>query len=301
MNRFKRPVAIVALALLSCICSSSLFDKNAFGQDLQWKLQKGQRFSLVTDQKMVTKMNVPGAGLQEMPMNQSAEVEWKVTDSDDKTFVVQQTIKRMKISMKSAFVNVDYDSDGEPSTDPVTKQIAKGMEQLIGVAISSKMSRQGKVLEVMLPEELANKPADPASPLSGDTLKQMFEQATIDFPSDITKVGKTWKQSAEINLNGMKMKTDVTYRYDGQVEVDGRKLEKFNLESFVTLSEPPPGIDMTVEDNGSGGEILFDAKTGCIVSTKLTQNMKMKIKVAGQTIDQDLQGVTTTTVTPISE
>jgi hypothetical protein len=175
------------------------------------------------------------------------------------------------------------------------------MEQLIGVAISSKMSRQGKVLEVMLPEELANKPADPASPLSGDTLKQMFEQATIDFPSDITTVGKTWKQSAEINLNGMKMKTDVTYRYDGQVEVDGRKLEKFNLESFVTLSEPPPGIDMTVEDNGSGGEILFDAKTGCIVSTKLTQNMKMKIKVAGQTIDQDLQGVTTTTVTPISE
>jgi hypothetical protein len=136
MNRFKRPVAIVALALLSCICSSSLFDKNAFGQDLQWKLQKGQRFSLVTDQKMVTKMNVPGAGLQEMPMNQSAEVEWKVTDSDDKTFVVQQTIKRMKISMKSAFVNVDYDSDGEPSTDPVTKQIAKGMEQLIGVALS---------------------------------------------------------------------------------------------------------------------------------------------------------------------
>ena len=90
MNRFKRPIVTVALALLTCICPSILL-----GQDLQWKLQKGQRFSIVTDQKMVTKMNIPGAGLQEMPMNQSAEVEWKDTDSDDKTFVVQQTIKRI--------------------------------------------------------------------------------------------------------------------------------------------------------------------------------------------------------------
>lgn len=284
-------------ALILC---ASLSTSSLFAQTFEWKLQKGQRYAITTNQSMVTKMNIPGAGVQEMPMNQSSEIEWEVTDSDDKSFVVEQTIKRMKMSMKSAFVNIEYDSDEEPSNDPVTKQIASSLEMLIGQPIASKMSRQGKVIEVTLPKELTDKPATPNSPLSGAMLKQMFEQATIDFPETLT-VGGSWERSGDVDMNGMKMKSKMTFRYAGPTEVDGKKLEKFIVQAKVELADAPPGMQMTIEDKGNEGEVLFNPQSGCVDSTIMRQKMTMKIKVAGQTIDQELEGETTTTIKPITK
>lgn len=284
-----------ALVLCACLSTSCLF-----AQKFEWKLQKGQRYAITTNQSMVTKMNIPGAGAQEMPMNQSSEIEWEVTDSDDKSFVVEQTIKRMKMSMKSAFVNIQYDSDEEPSNDPVTKQIASSFQMLIGQPIGSKMTRQGKVIEVTLPEELSAKSATPNSPLSGAMLKTMFEQATIDFPETLT-VGGSWERSGDVDMNGMKMKSKMTFQYAGPTEVDGKKLEKFIVQAKVELADAPPGMQMTIEDKGNEGEVLFNPQTGCVDSTIMRQKMTMKIKVAGQTIDQELEGETITTIKPITE
>jgi hypothetical protein len=285
-----------AFALCAFLSTSSLF-----AQTFEWKLQKGQKYAIITNQSVVTKMNIPGAGAQEMPMSQNSEIEWKVTESDDKSFVVEQTIKRMKMSMKSAFINVEYDSDEEPSNDPVTKQIASSLEMLIGQPFASKMTRQGKVIEVTLPKELTEKQTTPNSPLSGSMLKQIHEQATIEFPESLSN-GATWERSFDnVDMSGMKMKSKMTYRYDGPTEVDGKKLEKFSVQADVELTEAPPGMELTIEDQGNEGEILFDPQTGCVHSTAMRQKMTMKMKVAGQTIDQELASETTTTIKALTE
>ena len=76
---------------------------------------------------------------------------------------------------------------------------------------------------------------------------------------------------------------------------------EFIVQAKVELADAPPGMQMTIEDKGNEGEVLFNTQTGCVDSTIMRQKMTMKIKVAGQTIDQELEGETTTTIKPITK
>jgi len=276
----------VALSFLSFIC----FSAQSQAQMLEWKLKKGQVFTVESINEMVSSMKLPDGSTQEMPMKQQFDSEWKITDSDAKSFSVQTTIKRMRTSMKSPFMNVDYDSDKEEPKDPFGKQIATSMKPLLGSEFAMVIGRRGNLIEMKVPEFVDK---TPANALTGDSLKESFWQQ-VEFPEGEMKPGREWEQTLKSNMNGMQTKLQVKFRNDGLVEEQGRKFVKIHSEFSTELVQAPPGIQMTLEDVGSEGEVLFDVELGCVSKQVQKQKYKMNMSVGGEKISQEIDGSTTT-------
>lgn len=266
------------------------FSAQTQAQMLEWKLKKGQVLTVESINEMVSSMKLPDGSSQEMPMKQQFDSEWKITDSDAKSFSVQTTIKRMRTSMKSPFMNVDYDSDKEEPKDPIGKQIATSMKPLLGSEFTMVLGRRGNLIEMKVPEFVDK---TPANALTGDSLKEAFWQQ-IEFPEGEMKPGREWEQTLKSNMNGMQTKLQVKFRNDGLVEEQGRKFVKIHSEFSTELVQSPPGIQLTLEDIGSEGEVLFDVELGCVSKQIQKQKYKMNMSVGGEKLSQDIDGTTTT-------
>lgn len=278
-----------ALALVSLAYSSGV----AQAQSFEWKLKKGQSLTVETANEMVTKMLLPDGNTQEMPMKQQIDASWKVTDSAQDSFMVEQTIKRVRTSMKSPLMNIEYDSDQAEPTDPLNKQIASSIKMVVGVPISLKLGRRGNLIEMKLPEFTQKLEADPTNPLSADSLKSTFQQQ-LEFPEGAMTAGKTWEQKITSNLNGMQTKSLLKLRYEGVVEEQGRKMAKFHTDTVTELLQSPPGIEIAMEDVGSDGDMFFDIEKGYLAKSVQRQKLKMKMSFGGQKLTQDIDGTTTT-------
>lgn len=161
-------------------------------------------------------------------MKNQIDTEWKVSDSDDKSFAVETTIKRARTSMKSPFMNVDYDSEKEEPKDPVGKQLATSIKQVLGIPILMKIGRQGNLLEMKLPESIQKLGSDSTGPIPTRSLESFFTSSQqLQIPEGEMTIGRKWEQTIKSNDNGMQTKANVTYRYEGAVEEGGRKLAKF--------------------------------------------------------------------------
>jgi hypothetical protein len=273
----------------ACFCCVSQ------AQTLQWKLKKGQSISIESINEMVTIVKLPDGSTQEMPMKQQVDTHWTVSDSDDTSFAVETTIKRARTSMKSPFMNIDYDSDKEEPKDPVGKQIAASIKQLIGVPILMKIGRQGKLMEMKLPESIQKLGSGPTNPVPSNFLESLTASSEqLQIPEGEMTIGRKWEQTTKSNVNGMQTKANVKYRYEGTVEEEGRKLAKFHTDITTELVQSPPGIEIALEDTGSDGEIFFDVELGCISKAIQRQKFKMSMNVGGQKLSQDIEGSTTT-------
>jgi hypothetical protein len=271
-----------------------LFVGSVQAQTIEWKLKKGQSFDVQTVNEMVTSMILPDGAKQELPMKQMIDVQWNVGASDDKSFAIEQTVKRVRTSMKSPIINVEYDSDQGDPTDPVGKQFASGIKPVLGVPIALKMGRLGNLIELKLPPSLADQKTNPSNPLSAESLKSSFLQQ-IEFPKSNFSVGDSWEQTLKANVNGMQTQSVLKFRFDGNADRDGRKLSKFHVDAVTELVQSPPGVEVTLKDTGSDGEIFFDAELGCVFESIQRQNLDMNLNVAGQKVNQSIQGTTTTT------
>lgn len=292
-----------ALSLLVVLGFLAMGSKSAWAQSesLRWNLEKGQAFSLKMNQEMTQKMELPGLGPQEIPMTQEVDMTWNIIDSNEEGFTLEQVVTRMQMSLKSAFMNIEYDSDDADSKDPAAKQMGEAMKDFIGQKFVQKMNRRGEVLEVKLPAGLENKPQSANSPISGDAIKQLTQQAALVFPAGPLSVGKSWDTQMDLNMGGMSMKSKNTYKYEGTEKVDGKELHKFNIGIDMAIDKGPQGIEVDVKDQENSGTLYFDAQEGRIVSSTSKQKMTLEMNVQGQQIVQEIDGNVKFTVTPIKK
>lgn len=269
---------------------------SAQSQSLRWNLQKGQALKLNMKQDMDQKMEIPGLGPQEIPMKQEVDMTWSVIEADEETFTIEMVLSRMQMSVKSPFMSIDFDSD-EPTSNP---QMNESVSKVLGKKIVQKMSRRGEVLDIKLPPEMENDSAG-GGPGTGDMIKQMNQQSALVFPEGPLSVGKSWDSTMDIDMNGMKMKNKITYRYEGTEKVDGKDLHKFNISNNMTIEGGPQGIEVEVKEQKNEGTLYFDAEAGRIVSTKQKQNMSLELNAQGQAISQTIEGDVVLTVTPIDK
>ena len=290
----------LSLFMMCCLLAVG-FQSASAQESLRWNLQKGQAFSLKMNQDMMQKMQLPGLGAQEIPMTQEVDMTWSVVDSDAEGFTVEQVITRMQMTLKSPFMNIEYDSDDTDSKDPSAKQMAESMKNILGKKFVQKMNRRGEVIDVKVPEELEGDSASARNPMSGDMLKQVTQQAALVFPEGGLSVGKSWDSSIDMNMNGMAMKTKNTYTYEGTEKVDGKELHKFGIKIDMAIEGGPQGIEVSVKDQDNGGVVYFDAQEGRIVSATSKQKMTLEMNAQGQQIEQEMDGTVKLTVTPIKK
>lgn len=298
----KLQILRIVLVVLGCLTWCQAQPVLAQSEVLSWKLEKGQSFKLVIEQKMKQVIKGLPTGDQEMPMSTAIEMTWNVTDSNADGFTVEQIIDRFQMSMDSAMFNIDFDSadkEAANSNDPMTKAMTENMGKIVGQKFIQTMNRRGEITNVEVPPGLDG--GQGGFDLTGDAIKQMTTQAALIFPEGPLSVGKTWESNMDVDMNQMKMKAKNVYRYEGQESVGGRNLHKIHLTTETEIEGGPDGAEISIEEQDNQGTIFFDAKEGRIDSSKGEQNMVMSLGISGMSMTQEIKGTTSFKVTPVKK
>ncbi|MCA9099640.1 MAG: hypothetical protein KDA63_00725 [Planctomycetales bacterium] len=180
-------------------------------------------------------------------------------------------------------MTIDVDSaNGTAETNtPLLQFIVDALKALDQLTVKLAVSPEGKVLSAKAESPtLDNLSAEAkrviASQLSEASLKRSVQQQFELLPGRVVKPGDFWKAQIDLDLGqGQLLTFTQQCEYVGPVDVSGKTLHRVNIKdtdvkfSLAENSELPLKLadsDLSIEE--SGGELLFDADAGRVVSVK---------------------------------
>ena len=274
---------------------------------LRWKFQKGQSLSYVMTQKTETSAQVQG---QDIGSTQDVviDLDWEVGEvSAEGVAAVTQTMKRIRFKLESPVGAFDYDSQEDKPIEGQMAVLGPMLKGMVNQPVEMQMNDRGEVVSVKVPEKMldAMQNAGPAGAAAGamfseEGLKKMMSQSMLRFPAEAVEPGKTWEESSEMPMGMLgSMKLVRTYSYQGAD--DTGKAEKIGLDSKVQLlpKEDAP-IEMALDKQESDGKILFDNAAGHLISSDITQEMMINLKIQGQEIKQKVKSSASLKLAPVA-
>ncbi len=292
------------LALLVGLAVTAAFAHPARGETLlRWKLEKGHKSRFVMAQEMQMTMVV-----RENPIlitsSSTMEADWEVTEVDDQgVATMTQTVDRIRMKLQGAQgVMMEYDSESDEKPEGMAAMMIPMLEAMVGKPCATKLDAQGNVLEMELPQGLAESVtqipgrAGLGDMFSEEGMKRMAEIAV--FPKEPVNPGDTWSRVATIeNPVTGDMTVASAFRYVGKETVDGRELEKIAMEITMSVGEGGTAT-VSISDQSSEGLTYFDNVLGRFVRGEATSKMTMQISILGQEMKQEIESTTTTECTP---
>jgi len=299
---FTLTTLLVLLAFVVSSCSQSGGGSSGDKVTLELNLEKGQEYKMVSDTDQDISMKVMGMS-NDMKQSMSFFTKFDVLGEKGDGYEMKITYDRIKYKIESAMMGelIDYDSEGtsEGGGNPMMATMNDGFDALIGQSFNMVMSRQGKVESVSGLDELMNSMADKvggaeAQTMSSDDMSKMMQNMMAIFPKTQVGVGDTW--GSKTKLGGqypMEMETD--YKVE---EIDAKKVY-LNVEAEMVMDsemELPDGIGSMDMEGEMDGSMEVDRKTGMVVSSTLTMEMKGNVK-AGP-MDTPISIESTTKISP---
>jgi Family of unknown function (DUF6263) len=290
--KMARPAGVAVVAVVV-----SLLGLDARAQEvLRWKLKNGDVLKYSAEQKQV--MNVKHMGRERKQTRaHTIDYTWSVTavlangDAD-----VTQKIEHvtMKVSMPP-YMPFEYDSNS-PNTD-VPEPFEGELQMLkatIGAELSFKMTPSGEIADVKIPDATLKKLRDalpkeggPDVALSEQVLKErLISSSPPPFPQQPLEVGKNWSSKpSKLAFPGLfTMVTDKVFTFHGP-DPKNPRLMLVGMDGRVTL-EVAENVAARILSQDGKGNLVFDAESGHIVSTRLTQKLDMSMSMNGQEIEQ---------------
>lgn len=299
-------------ALLTVVWFSLAVSASSAQTTLRWKFQEGQKFKQVVQQDMKMAMKVGERDITTQ-MKQTMDVIWTVgqVDADGVSTVEQQfTHMRMKMDAPGG-IGFEFDSDKEQELTGVGAMIAPALKALAQSKFTMKMTNRGEVKEVeVTPETVEAFKKLPGTGQMGGTFSKdglinMIKQGANAFPEGPVDVGDDWSNEASIEVPQIgKLETVTKLTYAGQEVVDGKSLERVNIDVAVKVTpkeDEEPALPMTIKDQKGSGYLLFDNAAGRLSHSNLVQNMTMEISVGGTALNQKIEQTMTTRLTPAEQ
>ncbi|MGE0756298.1 MAG: DUF6263 family protein [Pirellulaceae bacterium] len=263
---------------------------------LRWKFKSGDVFRLTMIQETTTTMQF---GAQPVDTNLVLTVDsvWTVGKVDPQAGAeITQTVPRMRMKMASPLIggsDVDTDSPGE-SANPM----AKALKQFTTARFSFQMSPAGEISNIKV-TDAAGKPMAAEGPvgqiLGKDGIANMVKQTTFALPKQAVRLGETWQQSLNIEVPMLgTMKADTTLTYQGPAQAEGKMLQAIGTETTTSIAQNAGGNrlpQLNITEQSDKGTMYFDNQAGRFSHAESTQNMKLQLMVAGQTVEQTVKTV----------
>ena len=286
----------------------TLFALPAHGQTLlRYKFEVGQKCRLTSLQAIQMKIDVPGTGEQApVTSNTTMQFDWEITAVDsDGVATLTQTVRKVQMKAKGPQGPLmDYDSESGDEPEGLAKMVASVLGAMIGKSYEIRMDAQGNILDLKLPEGLADNMkklpgmAQMGDMFSEEKMKDMSQLAS--FPEGPVKVGDTWNRSVTIkNPATGDMTTDTSFTYKGPEVVNGRELEKIGQEVKMTIGEGGQ-IAIKLTDQSSEGFLYFDNVLGRFVRNEYKMTIAMQTAVMGQQISQEIETTSTIELEPVT-
>jgi len=284
----------MSLTRLVCACAALLV---CFGpaqaEDLKWKFKSGENLEYVLSRAVDGAINLSGSDIA-FKLGMTFDTTWKPTAvAGDGTADVSLTVDRIQVVMDSPlFGRMAYDSnDPKEPEGPVWQQMKPVMTNMLGNAFTLKISPQGEVSEIKLPEPLAEaikkqevgENRRQGFGIGGNSfnekgIKELIAKAVLPLPKD-AKPDTTWTQVFENDIPGMgKQTSETTFSIGEPEKQDGKELATIAASTEV-LFEPveEPRADLEIVEQEASAKFLFDATAGRLVKADGTDKTEMSI------------------------
>ncbi|MEM8946512.1 MAG: DUF6263 family protein [Planctomycetota bacterium] len=270
----------------------------AADQPLVWKFQPGQQLHYRMTQRMDTQMAL-GAAQRTLGtgVEQVIDMTWQVQQVEGNQATIRQTFDRVRMNMQSPDQpDLKYDSDSDEDPTGFAAMLSSLYKAMRDEAIEMKMTSRGKIFDVSTPETLTTAiEGVPGARMMGDMFSKegfnaMVQKNSLVLPKPKElSPGHEWTTQSELKSPQLgAAKFEITYRYLGPREIDDTELEVFSANMKADFGEGIDGVQITVVDQDSSGEILFDRQRGRLESSNLQQEIEMEVLVGGQLMRQKM-------------
>jgi hypothetical protein len=293
-RRARLSVSLPSACILAAL-SVALFAAPArAAEPLTWKFQVGEGNHYRMTQKMTMDIQIGEGASETQEITNVIDMSWIADEvNDDGSARLTQSIDRMRMMIEpKGRDKVEFDSQSTDEPQGFAAMIAPLFRELSRAKFKLTMSPRGKVSDIEVPESLVKAlAAAPGAAAMGDLatakgLEDTMSRMSLEMPEKL-EAGETWTSTSEMNNPALGKQTiKVTYKYVGPREKDGVTFEVF--EPTLEIAFAGGAATATIEEQKSSGEVLFNRTAGRLESTTLDHMMKLKLAIAGQTLNQTL-------------
>jgi hypothetical protein len=194
---------------------------------------------------------------------------------------VEEKIESLQINSKVQGTDYVFDSANPDKAGGGALEMLRPVHKALSrrTTITS-YGKDNKISQIAFDQDVLNDLSDDLrklvkGQLDPDALKKAANEELERLPAEPVKKGDSWERITNANLGaGQIMRIATRYTYDGEIEKDGKKLEKivtkvlstdFSLEADSPLPLTVKGSDLKPAE--SKGELLFDRELGQVISS----------------------------------
>jgi hypothetical protein len=290
----------VAVLLVGCaaLCQA------AAGQELRWKLQKGEKFQLQMKQETkstvsLTSRKIPSS--VEMQVN----VSWDVQSAEDDLSVIEQTIDSIRIDMKGPEQQtVHYDSAEKKAAVGAAKDLQAAVAPLLGMKFTLTMDSLGAIKSAtrISPPAGATAPAEAAkvAGLKAESIEKLLLRPLLPLPKGSVGAEASWTDEEKFDAALGEATLKKTFSLAGSEERAGKPAAKIKILGELTLIPPaaaPKGAPKLKEQSFSGSA-WFSKEAGRVVEVERTLRLVTESMYRDSAITADLTTTINTTLMP---
>jgi hypothetical protein len=266
-----------SITLLFLLISINLFAQKKLVNSLPpgLILNKGQQIVVTTSSNMDADMGM-GMNMKNDVVQQNTLV---VTEVNEKTYTVSNTLNRMRFSGSMAGQDVNFDSDKKEDLDT---EMGKSVKDKIGKTVITTIDRKTGKVSVQ-PNEIIDTPMEDNSLkglLSGNqgNDEENVSSAFFIIPAG-KKPGDAWMDSTSVD----KMKSVMQYKFIS-LEKDLATISiKTTTDGTNTLDANGMQFDITMNSK-STSEIIVNIKTSLVQKRNATADITGNIDMMGQSM-----------------
>ncbi len=226
------------------------------------------------------------------------------------------------MTMRSAIMNLDYDSDSTYSTvnnekeEGKTGGISRKMRDMYGNIMGAMVNKPmrvtldeyGKVKTVTGFKEMMQSLKDSVSELAPgkdggmdemmneDQIRQVFQQTFGTFPQKPVSIGEKWSNEFTQKQSGMPMKFSNTYKLVEVLQKENEAIIEVigNISTGNNGRFSKNGMTMKLDMSGKqNGKMTIDLGTGMVKTGKINQDIKINMEMMGQKVPMTMKGTAT--------
>jgi hypothetical protein len=248
---------------------------------LKWSLRAGETVKYVLVHTLNQKVTSPGQELTKK-IELTLDLTWKVNSvASDGTIDLTQTLERARAKVVAPGAVVNYDTQDKSLAKAAIPADLKAYELVINQPYTIKLSPQGEIVEVVVPDSvikgIASSPlaevADTGSLYSSAGVKAFLGQALPRLPKEPVSKGSTWVNETTLAAGAAKIVAKTSYKI-----TDLAQIATFDasLDTAVTI-DPQAGFTLKITKQTSSGKVAFDVATGRLESSTLQHSTESAI------------------------
>jgi hypothetical protein len=282
--------AVLAISLASLAAAARA------AEPLRWKFKDGEQLNYILARQMEGKLNLSGADIT-FKADMTFDTTWKVKKvAADGSAEVEQTLDRLQVAMSSPLGgSLEYDSANPVKPDSPAWAAVEPMVGMIGETFKWKVSPQGRVSDIELPQSLVDvfaKQRGSANRQQGfgignnmfseRGIKEFIEKGVLPLPEKAPGKDVAWKQHFENPIPRIgTQNADTTYSFAGDAQFEGKPVAKISAATELTF-EPADDAqaDLEIISQEGTATFYFDPAAGRVVDAKVVQSSSLELSGA---------------------